>query len=767
MPGERSRAFDVGSSIRSVCAAVASVFVLAVFVLAMLERFGISKIVISYGFVALAAGIVAVMAILSRTARADEFFVAGRRVPAVYNGMATGADWISATSFIGMAGALFLLGHDGLAFVLGWTGGFVLMAVLVAPYLRKSGAYTVPDFFGERFEGNLPRLLAVVVLLCCSFVYLVAQTYAAGLIASRFLGIDFAVAIYASVGVMILCSAIGGMRSVTWVQVALYIVLFLAYLTPIIILSARKYNLPIPELTYGRAFAAIGQLEKSLLAKGIANSATLKPHTLPFQTFDPFNYMALILCLMAGTAALPHVLMRSSTVRSVREARSSIAWSLLFIVLVYMAAPAYAAFAKLEIYAMLDARTPIGKLPDWIRSGTDTGLVSVYGVSTHGLKLAIGSAKAALTAGASDAGGVLVALQKAYVAEPWYTTWTGLSIWPEHMGSWHAMAPAVQDFVFNEVKANPAVTADQLWQPALKLAADAAGASDGILRHGGLVLNNPTGLGIDPGAVVLATPAMAGMPFALAGLLAVGALAAAVSVGSGLLLAMANSLSHDIHDRLLDTRAPALRRLIVARVLIVVVALLAAAAAASRPADILTMVAWAFSIAAAGIFPALVLGIWWKRANWAGCVAGIIAGFAVCLYYMCASRYFAVSFYEFWSFLSDASPAAIKRYSELKQAWITTVSGPGKDLAYLALDAQAVTMANWLGVRTLAAAIFALPVGFVTIVLVSLATPAPSAAVRDKVDAMRRPIGHVVVGNEAVQVDRPPTPVTAAVRARG
>ena len=199
----------------------------------------------------------------SRTAQVSEYYVAGRRVPAFYNGMATGADWMSAASFVGMAGSLFLLGYDGLAWVLGWTGGFVLVSILVGPYLRKFGAYTVPDFMAFRYGGNFARFLAVIVLVCCSFTYVTAQIYGTGLIASRFLGMQFEIAVFAGLVGILLCAMLGGMRAVTWTQIAQYIVLIVAYLTPIVILSTKKYGIPIPELTYGQAIPEITAREQA------------------------------------------------------------------------------------------------------------------------------------------------------------------------------------------------------------------------------------------------------------------------------------------------------------------------------------------------------------------------------------------------------------------------------------------------------------------------------------------------------------------------
>lgn len=211
--------------------------------LAILEQLGVPNRIIGYGFVFLTIAVYAVIGILSRTSEVGEYYVAGRTVPSLYNGMATGADWMSGASFVGMAGTLFLLGYDGLAFVLGWTGGYVLVAILIAPFLRKFGAYTVPDFFSERFGGNFVRFLAVIVLICCSFTYVTAQIYATGIIASRFLDMNFTVAVYVGLIGILLCSMLGGMKAVTWTQVAQYIVLIVAYLMPVVILSAKKYGI--------------------------------------------------------------------------------------------------------------------------------------------------------------------------------------------------------------------------------------------------------------------------------------------------------------------------------------------------------------------------------------------------------------------------------------------------------------------------------------------------------------------------------------------
>jgi cation/acetate symporter len=626
-------------------------------VLAVLEQLGVPNRWIGYGFVFLTLAVYAVIGVLSRTAEVGEYYVAGRRVPAFYNGMATGADWMSAASFVGMAGTLFLLGYDGLSFVLGWTGGYVLVAVLIAPFLRKFGAFTVPDFFSERYGGNFVRFLAVIVLIACSFTYVTAQVYGTGLIASRFLDMDFTVAVYVGLIGILLCSMLGGMKAVTWTQVAQYIVLIVAYLLPVIILSTQKFGIPLPQLTYGRALQEISNLEQSMLANGLADAKTLKPHMTPFINYDRLNFFALIFCLMVGTASLPHILMRYFTTPSVREARTSVAWSLFFIFLLYFTAPAYAAFSKLEVYSTVIGR-PLEEIRPWLFNYGRLGLVKVCGMDAVDLE--------AVRAACSKIAG-------------------------------HAGIIRLQD------------------------------------------------LKIDTDVIVLSTPEIAGMPYVIAGLVAAGGLAAALSTADGLLLAIANALSHDIYFKMLDPNAPTGRRLTIARVLLLVVAVLAAYTASTKPADILSMVAWAFSLAAAGIFPALVLGIWWKRANSTGAVLGMILGFGVCLYYLVGTRYFAVNFYETWGFLSTASADAAKKFADLKAAWMAAADDSARQAAWVALDKHAQTIASWWGVRNISAALFGLPVGFATIIIVSLMTPAPSREVQEMVEATRRPRGDAII----------------------
>jgi cation/acetate symporter len=685
-------------------------FLVFIILMAILEQVGVPNRVLGYLFVGFTIMIYAFIGIVSRTTQVSEYYVAGRKVPAFYNGMATGSDWMSAASFIGMAGTLFALGYDGLAFVLGWTGGYVLVSVLLAPYLRKFGAYTVPDFLSARYGGNLARFLGVIVLLACSFTYVVAQIFGTGIIASRFLGLDFTVAVYAGLAGILVCSMLGGMRAVTWTQVAQYIVLIVAYLTPVVILSTQNYGVPIPELMYGQAIQDITAREQEMIASGLAEAGKLKPHIAPFLTYDRLNYFALILCLMVGTASLPHILMRYFTTPSVRDARKSVAWSLFFIFLLYFTAPSYAAFAKLEVYQNVIGQN-LDALPRWISTYSNLDLVSIYGMSIKSLGGHVAAVSAAIQGGATDVASVTSAL-------------TG-----DAATAFGKLAEPVKLAIVETLKANPAATATDVFGPAIKGAAEAAGNTTGKLTHSALSINNDV--------IVLSTPEIAGLPYVISGLVAAGGLAAALSTADGLLLAIANALSHDIYYKMIDTQAPTNRRLLVSRILLLVVAVAGAYTASTKPADILAMVSWAFSLAAAGLFPALVLGVWWKRANATGAVIGIIAGFGLCLMYLLVTRYFPGFGVAYLGMDSLTSPATGKPLVDVAKV----MAEPNAMEAWAGASHPLQSKVGWLNVSNISSAIFGLPAGFLGMVVGSLLTAAPSKAMQDFIDEIRRPKG--------------------------
>ncbi|EKF40324.1 sodium:solute symporter family protein [Nitratireductor indicus] len=516
-------------------------FLAFIILMAILEQLGVGADTIGILFVAFTIAIYAIIGWLSRTMEVDAYYVAGRQVPAVYNGMATAADWMSGASFVALAGGVYFGGYGYMAFIVGWTGGYVLVNSLMAPYLRKFGCYTVPDFIGTRYGGNLARLCAVIVLVVASFTYVTAQIDATGTIAARALHIPYHYGVWFGLLGILLCSMLGGMRAVTWTQVAQYIVLIVAYLVPVIWMSNAQGFGVIPHFTYGEAassmtkFEAMYGLNPPLEAiKGLSVLTT--PHTGPVGDYAEWKFVTLALCMMAGTASLPHILMRYFTTPSVRSARKSVAWSLLFIFMLYFTAPALATLTKLQL---LDPSLPtaiIGKpfaevaSLDWIRNWSDVGFLAI---------------------------------------------------------------------------------ADQ--------------NGDGILQLNEFFMR--------PDIVVLATPEIAGLPYVISGLVAAGGMAAAMSTADGLLLAIANALSHDLYYKMIDPKADTAIRLVVARVLLLGIGALGALIASLQLTGILGAVAWAFCFACSGLFFPLALGVWWKRANREGAVAGMVAGFgAGCLY---------------------------------------------------------------------------------------------------------------------------------------
>src|SRR6266496_3174644 len=424
-------------------------FIAFLLALAVAEQLGMSRAWIGYWFLFATIGLYAGIGWMTRTTDVAEYYVAGRRVPAFFNGMATGADWMSAASFIGMAGTLYLAGFDGLAWVMGWTGGYVLVALFLAPYLRKFGQFTIPDFLGERYGGNIIRSIGIFAAILCSFTYVVAQIYGVGLITSRFTGLEFGTGVFVGLGGILVCSFLGGMRAVTWTQVAQYIILIIAYMTPVVWLSVKQTGIPIPQIIYGKQLEKVTALEEKFIkdpteievrnlwkARADEASANLKGlpgsyeagkqklaadvdklkadnapaeqvtnaekalaaypkdidaakaqwtkdaglaaraapairHAEAFPGKDDAardvsrrNFLALVFCLMVGTAALPHILMRYYTTPSVRQARESVFWSLFFIFLLYFTAPALGVLAKFDVYSNV-VGSAYATLPNW------------------------------------------------------------------------------------------------------------------------------------------------------------------------------------------------------------------------------------------------------------------------------------------------------------------------------------------------------------------------------------------------------------------
>ena len=583
-----------------------------VILMGILEAAGVENTIIGWMFVAFTVAIYALIGILSRTMESDQYYVAGREVPAVYNGMATAADWMSGASFIAMAGGIYLKGYPYMAFLVGWTGGYVLVASLIAPYLRKFGAYTVPDFIGTRYGGNLARFCAVFILVIASFTYVTAQINGTGTVASRALQIPFELGVWIGLAGILFCSMLGGMRAVTWTQVAQYIVLIIAYLIPVFWMSNKLGYGLIPHFAQFEAVGRVQELEAqlgigTLMPTAEAQAAAGKLAALKVGINDAsdsfmekWKFFTLVLCMMAGTASLPHVLMRYFTTDSVRNARKSVGWSLLFICGLYLTAPALATFTKLSLLDPTVATSIIGK--------------SVSEVSNL----------------------------------EWIQQWSNVGF--------------------------------------LKVV---DGNGDGIVQINEFFMRGDI--------VVLATPEMAGLPYVISGLVAAGGLAAAMSTADGLLLAIANALSHDLYYKIIDPKADTKTRLIVARIMLVLIGAAGAFVASLKLTSILGAVAWAFCFANSGLFFPLVLGVWWKRANRAGAIAGMVGGFGAGAWYL-----------------------------------------------YMV---QFAGMTPWMGIDGLRFGMLGMPVSLILMVVVSLMTEEPDAETQKMVDEIRVPSGKVVTGN--------------------
>ena len=583
-------------------------FLVFIIIMAIAEQAGMTAKMIGIFFVSFTVLIYALIGWLSRTLQTDAYYVAGRQVPTVFNGMATAADWMSGASFVAMAGGIYFKGYGYMALLVGWTGGYVLVASLLAPYLRKFGCYTVPDFIGTRYGGNLARFSAVIVLTVASFTYVTAQINATGTIASVALDIPFEIAVYVGLASILMCSMLGGMRAVTWTQVAQYIVLIIAYLLPVFWISNNIGAGFFPHFMLADEVARIAELEGQFgfvknsaadlatVPKGL--SAITKAHSSVNAT--PWAFISLAVCMMAGTASLPHVMMRYFTTPSVRTARRSVGWSLFFIFLLYSSAPMLATLSKISLMDPNLATGIIGK--------------SITEVQ----------------------------------ALDWYQNWN------------QAKLMFVSDFNGN----------------------------------GTLELNE---FFMKGSAVVLATPEIAGLPYVISGLVAAGGMAAAMSTADGLILAIANAISHDVYYKIIDPKAETAKRLVVARVLLVLIGFAGATIAALEIQGILGSVIWAFDFAMSGLFFPLVLGVWWKRANAPGAVAGMLLGLISGTAYL---------------------------------VWVRS-GGSG-----------------FLGITQLTFGIVGAAVSLVSMIVVSLITAAPDAATQKMVDDVRIPSGKTVLAQK-------------------
>jgi cation/acetate symporter len=505
------------------------------------------------------------IAFWARAKSTSDFYVAGKGVHPVLNGMATAADWMSAASFISMAGLIAFMGYDACAYLMGWTGGYVLLAMMLAPYLRKFGKFTVPEFIGDRYYSQSARITGVICLIICSITYVIGQMKGIGVAFSRFLEVDFATGLFCGMGIVFIYAVMGGMKGITYTQIAQYCVLIFAYTVPAVFIAFQLTGNPIPQLALGSTLSdgsgmyLLEKLNKICIDLGFASYTA--------QKWSTWNVFLLTFSLMVGTAGLPHVIMRFFTVPKVRDARYSTGWALVFISVLYTTAPAVGAMARTNLLHTIQ----IGPV------GSPTGNL-------------------------------------AYVDRPsWFKNWekTGLLKWEDKNG----------DGLIQYYGKNPAFD---------KKAESWGWRGNEMIK-------------VDRDIMVLANPEIANLPFWVIALVAAGGIAAALSTAAGLLLAIASSISHDLLKGVILKGIDEKQELMYGRIAMTVAIIVAGYLGLHPPGFAAQVVALAFGLAASSIFPVLMMGIFSKKMNRAGAIAGMLTGIGSTLLY--------IFLYKGWFFL--------------------------------------------------------------------------------------------------------------------
>jgi len=541
---------------------------------------------LTYLFVGLSFALYIGIAIWSRAGSTKDFYVAGGGVHPVVNGMATAADWMSAASFISMAGIISFVGRDGSVYLLGWTGGYVLLALLLAPYLRKFGRFTVPDFIGERYYSQAARIVAVICLIFVSFTYVAGQMRGVGIVFSRFLEVDVSTGVIIGMAIVFMYSVLGGMKGITYTQVAQYCVLIFAYMVPAIFISIMITDNPIPQLGFGAevndgsGLSVLQKLDGVLLDLGFSAYTEGSKSTI--------DVFAITAALMFGTAGLPHVLVRFFTVPKVSDARLSAGYALAFIAILYTTAPAVASFARLNLVDTVH-NTAYAEAPEWFGNWESTGLIAWQDKNNDGIM---------------------------------------------QYGAGAALSPI---------------------KPSFK---GTTGA------HGERLLNNQSTesaneVYIDRDIMVLANPEIAGLSGWVIALVAAGGVAAALSTAAGLLLVISSAISHDLLKKTLLPKITEKQELLYARIAAAVAVCIAGLFGIYPPAFVAQVVAFAFGLAAASLFPALLLGIFSKRANKEGAITGMLVGLIFTFTYIVYFKFVApeLNTAEYW--LWGISPEGI------------------------------------------------------------------------------------------------------------
>lgn len=614
-----------------------------------------SQFTINIIFVGLSFALYFGIAIWARAGTTSEFYVAGGGVHPVLNGMATGADWMSAASFISMAGLLAAGGYGASTFLMGWTGGYVLLAMLLAPYLRKFGKFTVPDFIGDRFYSKTAALVAVACLIIASTTYVIGQMTGAGVAFSRFLEVDNTTGLIIAAVVVFFYAVLGGMKGITYTQVAQYVVLIIAYTIPAVFISLELTNNPIPAFGMFSTHTESGlplltKLDQVVTDLGFTAYTADVPNKL--------NMVLFTLSLMIGTAGLPHVIIRFFTVPKVADARWSAGWALVFIALLYFTAPAVGSMARLNLIDTIypqgvnEAPLEYEQRPDWMRTWEDTGLIKYNDLNNDGRiqmynDSGLGAAEIALTNAQTEGGDVGAATTAVETARAAHTE-----------------------------------------------------VADGKFADAGWAGNE---LDVNNDILVLANPEIANLPPWVIGLIAAGGLAAALSTAAGLLLAISSAVSHDLIKKHFNPNISDKGELRAARISMGVAIVVATWLGLNPPGFAAQVVALAFGIAGASLFPALMMGIFSKRVNNHGAVAGMLSGLIITLVY--------IFVYKGWFFIAGTA-----NLPDTAEHWILGIS----PLSFGAVGAL---------------------INFIVAFSVSSVTKAPPLEIQQLVESVRSPRG--------------------------
>ncbi|MDE0595947.1 MAG: cation acetate symporter [Roseibacillus sp.] len=553
------------------------------------------------------------IAIWAKAKSTKEFYIAGKGVPSLANGMATAADWMSAASFISMAGIISVVGRDGSMYLMGWTGGYVLLALLLAPYLRRFGKYTVPDFIGDRYYSSSARIVAVVCAIFVSFTYVCGQMQGVGIVFSRFLKVDQDHGVMIGMGLVFFYAVMGGMKGITYTQVAQYCVLIFAFTVPAIFIAIQMTGNPIPQFGFGAEHQASGEFLLDRL-DGISRELGFGAYTEGSKgTLDLFCITA---ALMLGTAGLPHVIVRFYTVKKVKDARSSALWALFFIAILYTAAPAVAVFARTNLLDTV-AGKKYSEMPPWFKNWEETGLLKFEDKNKDGVIQYTGKT------------------EKNKDRKP-------------------------ADLAMNELTVNRDI-------------------------------------------MVLANPEIANLPNWVVGLVAAGGLAAALSTAAGLLLVISTAVAHDLVKKTFNPKLSEKKELLVARIAAGGAVMVAGYFGIHPPDYVAAVVAFAFGLAASSFFPAIILGIFWKRANIYGVITGMVVGIG-----------FTAAYIIYFKF--------------------------GGLMAKIGITSPANEADNWLfGISPEGIGAIGMIINFILAIGISLATKPPPSEVQDLVDRVRFP----------------------------